>query len=343
MDTNNDLDTLKSRLVADLEACEQAGGAGLDDIKVRYLGKKGEIYGLMRGMGALPADARPAFGQRVNELRDLAEGRIDALEERAAAAAIAAKLSASTLDVTLPGLGAELGHLHPLTIVREDTIEFFRGMGFELGEAREVDHEWYNFEALNIPPEHPARDMHDTFYVDDGIVLRTHTSNVQAHYLLGREPGAVRMLAPGCVYRVDNDASHAPMFQQVECLVIDKDISFANLKGTMLLWAEHVFGKGTRLRVRPSYFPFTEPSAEVDVSCSLCGGAGCRLCKHTGWIEVGGCGSVDPAVFTQLGWDPEEWTGFAFGFGIDRIALLKYGIPNIGLLTKNEVGFLKQF
>jgi phenylalanyl-tRNA synthetase alpha chain len=346
MDSNNvnqDLEALKARLLADLEACEQGGGAGLEDLKVRYLGKKGEIYGLMRGMGALPADERPAFGQMVNTLRDLAEERFATLEARAAEQAIAAKLSASTVDPTLPGTRSDLGHLHPLTLVRDDTIDFFRGMGFELAEAPEVDHEWYNFEALNIPPEHPARDMHDTFYVDEGVVMRTHTSNVQVHYLLGHEPGPVRMLAPGCVYRVDNDASHAPMFQQVECLVVDENVSFSHLKGVMLLWAEHVFGKGTRLRVRPSYFPFTEPSAEVDVSCSICGGTGCRLCKQTGWIEVGGCGSVDPAVFAQVGWDPERWTGFAFGFGIDRIALLKYGIPNIGLLTKSEVGFLRQF
>jgi phenylalanyl-tRNA synthetase alpha chain len=343
MDTNNDLDALKSRLVADLEACEKNAGAGLDALKLRYLGKKGEIYGLMRGMGALPAEERPAFGQRVNELRDLAEARFGALDAAAAESAIAEKLSASTVDPTLPGMRTELGHLHPLTQVREDTIDFFRGMGFELAEAREVDHDWYNFEALNIPQDHPARDMHDTFYVDENVVLRTHTSNTQVHYLLNREQGPVRILAPGCVYRVDNDASHAPMFQQVECLVVDENITFAHLKGTMLLWAEHVFGKGTRLRIRPSYFPFTEPSAEVDVSCSICDGKGCRLCKQTGWIEVGGCGSVDPAVFTQVGWDPERYTGFAFGFGIDRIALLKYGISNIALLTRNETRFLRQF
>ncbi len=294
-------------------------------------------------MGSLPPAERAAFGKEVNRLRDLAEQKFEELDHKIERLDIQAKLASSTVDPTLPGLGAEMGHLHPLTIVREDTIDFFRGMGFELAEAREVDHEWYNFEALNIPPEHPARDMHDTFYVDEGVVLRTHTSNVQAHYMLGRAPGPVRMLAPGCVYRVDNDASHAPMFQQVECLVVDENVSFSHLKGVMLLWAEHVFGKGTRIRVRPSYFPFTEPSAEVDVSCSLCGGAGCRLCKQTGWIEVGGCGSVDPAVFEKVGWDPEAWTGFAFGFGIDRIALLKYGIPNIGLLTRNEIGFLRQF
>ena len=343
MDSNNDLEALKVRLLADLEACEAASGTGLEDLKAKYLGKKGEIYGLMRGMGALPADQRPVFGAAVNVLRDLAEERLGALEAGAVEAAILEKLSASTLDATLPGTRTEMGHLHPLTLVRDDTIDFFRGMGFELAEAREVDHDFYNFEALNIPPDHPARDMHDTFYVDENVVLRTHTSNTQAHYLLNHPQGPVRILAPGCVYRVDNDASHAPMFQQVECLVVDENITFAHLKGTMLLWAEHVFGKGTRLRIRPSYFPFTEPSAEVDVSCSICGGKGCRLCKNSGWIEVGGCGSVDPAVFEKLGWDAEKYTGFAFGFGIDRIALLKYGIPNIGLLTRNEARFLRQF
>jgi phenylalanyl-tRNA synthetase alpha chain len=230
-----------------------------------------------------------------------------------------------------------------LTQVREDTIDFFRGLGFELAEAPEVDHEWYNFEALNIPSDHPSRDMHDTFYVDEGVVLRTHTSNVQVHHLLDRKEPPVRILAPGFVYRVDNDATHSPMFQQVEALVVDENISFAHLKGTLFLWARHVFGPDVRMRFRPSFFPFTEPSAEMDVSCIFCAGAGCRVCKHSGWIEVGGCGSVDPAVFEQVGWDPERYTGFAFGFGIDRIAMLKYGIPNIALLTRGEVRFLKQF
>ncbi len=344
MDSTAPLDALKSRLLADVKTVSAAPDIlAVDALKTKYLGKKGEIYGLLRAMGSMPAETRPAFGKAVNELRDLAEQNFAGLEAEAANRDIEAQLAQSAADPTLPGLRTELGHLHPLTQVREDTIDFFRGLGFELAEGPEVDHEWYNFEALNIPPEHPARDMHDTFYVDDGVVLRTHTSNVQVHYLLGRREPPVRMLAPGFVYRVDNDATHSPMFQQVEALVVDEGISFAHLKGTLYLWARHVFGADTRLRFRPSYFPFTEPSAEMDVSCIFCGGKGCRVCKQTGWIEIGGCGSVDPAVFAQVGWDAERYTGFAFGFGIDRIAMLKYGIPNIALLTRNEARFLRQF
>ena len=215
--------------------------------------------------------------------------------------------------------------------------------------APEVDTDWYNFEALNIPPDHPSRDMHDTFYVDDNVVLRTHTSNTQVHYMEAHGKPPLRIIAPGFAYRVDNDATHSPMFQQVECLVVDEGISFAHLKGTLFLWARHMFGEETTLRFRPSYFPFTEPSAEMDVSCIFCRvgpglpGKGCRVCKHSGWIEVGGCGSVDPNVFEKVGWDAEKYTGFAFGFGIDRITMLKHGIPDIGLLTRNDNRFLRQF
>ncbi len=345
MNSANDLEELKTRLLADLNLAVSGASESprLEDLKTKYLGKKGEIYGLMRGMGALPADQRPAFGQKVNELRDLAEERFAALEAKAEEQAINAKLAQSTLDPTLPGIRAPMGHLHPLSQVREDTINFFRGLGFELAEAQEVDHEWYNFEALNIPPDHPSRDMHDTFYVDEGIVLRTHTSNTQVHYLLDHKEPPIRILAPGFVYRVDNDATHSPMFQQVECLVVDENISFSHLKGTLFLWAKHVFGPDVNMRFRPSYFPFTEPSAEMDISCIFCGGKGCRVCKQSGWIEVGGCGSVDPAVFEKVGWDPERYTGFAFGFGIDRIAMLKYGIPNIAHLTRGDTRFLRQF
>ncbi len=344
MNSSNDLEELKDRLLADLKAVSDSFVSSvLENLKTKYLGKKGEIYGLMRGMGALPADQRPAFGQKVNDLRDLAEARFAELDAKAEEQVIAAKLAQSTLDPTLPGIRIQTGHLHPLTQVREDTIQFFQGLGFELAEAQEVDHEWYNFEALNIPPDHPSRDMHDTFYVDEGVVLRTHTSNTQVHYLLDHKEPPIRILAPGFVYRVDNDATHSPMFQQVECLVVDEGISFAHLKGTLFLWAKHVFGPDVTMRFRPSYFPFTEPSAEMDVSCIFCAGSGCRVCKQSGWIEIGGCGSVDPAVFEKVGWDPEKYTGFAFGFGIDRIAMLKYGIPNISLLTRGETRFLRQF
>ncbi|MDQ3001972.1 MAG: phenylalanine--tRNA ligase subunit alpha [Fibrobacterota bacterium] len=326
-----------------------------EDIKVKYQGKKGDISGLLRSMGTLAPEARPEFGKLVNELRDYAEARFAALQAKIQEAEIASSVSGSTLDATLPGYRVPIGSLHPMTQVREEIINFFQGLGFEMAVAPEVDNDWYNFEALNIPPDHPSRDMHDTFYVDDKVVLRTHTSNVQAHYMETHRDRPIRIIAPGFVYRVDNDATHSPMFQQVECLVVDKDISFANLKGTLFLWAKHMFGTETTMRFRPSYFPFTEPSAEMDVSCYFCKGTGtlppagnnpgqpCRTCKTTGWIEIGGCGSVDPNVFGKVGWDPEKYTGFAFGFGIDRITMLKYGIPDISHLTRNDNRFLKQF
>jgi phenylalanyl-tRNA synthetase alpha chain len=314
-----------------------------EDLKVRYLGKKGEISALLRSMGALPAEERPAFGKRVNELRDYADERLSAVQQRVDEAAIEGSLKASGLDATLPGYRVPLGTLHPLTQVRDEIISFFQGLGFELAMAPEVDNDWYNFEALNIPPDHPSRDMHDTFYVDDRVVLRTHTSNTQVHYMERHREPPIRIIAPGFVYRVDNDATHSPMFQQVECLLVDQGVSFAHLKGTLYLWVKHMFGSDARLRFRPSYFPFTEPSAEMDMTCYFCKGKGCRTCKNTGWIEIGGCGSVDPNVFEKVGWDPEKYTGFAFGFGIDRIAMLRYGIPDIGHLTRNDNRFLRQF
>ena len=360
------IEDIRVRLDGDLQALETlvAGGLGdgekalskqFEDLKVKYTGKKGEISGLLRSMGALAPEARPEFGKLVNELRDYAEAKFAALQAKIQEAEIAGSLSGSNLDATLPGYRQPIGSLHPMSQVREEIISFFQGLGFELALAPEVDNDWYNFEALNIPPDHPSRDMHDTFYVDDKVVLRTHTSNVQAHYMETHPEQPIRIIAPGFVYRVDNDATHSPMFQQVECLVVDKDISFANLKGTLFLWARHMFGSETTMRFRPSYFPFTEPSAEMDVSCYFCKGTGalapvgnapaqpCRTCKTTGWIEIGGCGSVDPNVFGKLGWDPEKYTGFAFGFGIDRITMLKYGIPDIGHLTRNDNRFLKQF
>ncbi len=354
---------IRARLDADLNALESqlaAGGKGLakafEDVKVKYQGKKGDISGLLRSMGALPPEQRPEFGKLVNDLRDYSEERFTVLQAKIKEADIAGSLAGSTMDATLPGYRVPQGSLHPMSQVREEIITFFQGLGFELAGGPEVDNDWYNFEALNIPQDHPSRDMHDTFYVDDQVVLRTHTSNVQAHYMETHRDPPIRIIAPGFVYRVDNDATHSPMFQQVECLVVDKGISFAHLKGTLFLWARHMFGEKTTMRFRPSYFPFTEPSAEMDVSCYFCGGKGylpagtgsaagqpCRTCKTTGWIEIGGCGSVDPNVFGKLGWDPEAYTGFAFGFGIDRITMLKCGIPDISYLTKNDNRFLRQF
>ncbi len=320
-----------------------------EELKTRYLGKKGDISGLLRSMGSLAPEARPEFGKLVNELRDYAEEKFSLLQKRIEDLEIEKSLSQSNLDPTLPSYRLPIGTLHPMTQVREEIIAFFQGLGFDLALAPEVDNDWYNFEALNIPPDHPSRDMHDTFYVDEKVVLRTHTSNVQAHYMESHPNQPIRIIAPGFVYRVDNDATHSPMFQQVECLVVDEHISFAHLKGVLFLWAKHVFGDTATMRFRPSYFPFTEPSAEMDISCIFCqvtpgeAGKGCRTCKHTGWIEIGGCGSVDPNVFGKVGWDAEKYTGFAFGFGIDRITMLKYGIPDISYLTKNDNRFLKQF
>jgi phenylalanyl-tRNA synthetase alpha chain len=314
-----------------------------DEFKSAYVGKKGEIQGLLRQMGSLSADEKPVFGKLVNALRDHAEAALQAIEVQVEEADVARSLAKSQVDATLPGRRIPLGTLHPLTQVREGIIDYFVGLGFTMAEAPEIDHDWYNFEALNIPPEHPARDMQDTFHVGDGVVLRTHTSNVQVHYMLEHKNPPLRMIAPGVVYRVDNDATHSPMFNQVECLVVDQGISFADLRGTLSLWAENLFGKGTRLRFRPSFFPFTEPSAEMDVSCPFCKGNGCRVCKQSGWIEIGGCGSVDPNVFASVGWDSEKFSGFAFGFGIDRIAIIQYGVPDIGMFFRNDVRFLRQF
>jgi phenylalanyl-tRNA synthetase alpha chain len=338
------VEEIRAQFDGDLKGLEGSSSArAFEDLKVRYLGKKGEISGLLRSMGALAPEARPEFGKRVNELRDYADGRFAELQKKIEEAEIEKSLQTGGVDPTLPGYRVPLGTLHPLTQVRDGIIDFFRGLGFELALAPEVDNDWYNFEALNIPPNHPARDMHDTFYVDDKVVLRTHTSNVQVHYMETHREPPIRIIAPGIVYRVDNDATHSPMFQQVEALLVDKDISFADLKGTLYLWARHMFGAGTELRFRPSFFPFTEPSAEMDVSCIFCKGKGCRTCKQSGWIEIGGCGSVDPNVFEKVGWDPEKYTGFAFGFGIDRITMLTYGIPDISYLFRNDNRFLRQF
>ncbi|MBF0431819.1 MAG: phenylalanine--tRNA ligase subunit alpha [Fibrobacteria bacterium] len=314
----------------------------IQTLKVKYLGKKGKISGLMRSMGSISPEERPVFGKAINKLRDLANDSLQNIQDLLQHQEIEKSTSYSSLDPSLPGHRIPTGAIHPLNRVKEDIFSFFTGLGFEIERGREIETDWYNFEALNIPPEHPARDMQDTFYIDDKVVLRTQTSNNQIHVMESRKP-PLRIIAPGFVYRADSDASHAPMFQQVEGLVVDKDISFAQLKGTLYIWVRHMFGFDVKLRFRPSFFPFTEPSAEMDVSCSLCKGKGCRVCSQTGWLEIGGCGCVDPNVFQKAGIDAEEYTGFAFGFGIDRITMIKYGIPEIGLLTANDNRFLRQF
>jgi len=334
---------IRARLDADLNALESqlaAGGKGLakafEDVKVKYQGKKGDISGLLRSMGALPPEQRPEFGKLVNDLRDYSEERFSALQGKIKEADIAGSLAGSTLDATLPGYRVPQGSLHPMSQVREEIITFFQGLGFELAGGPEVDNDWYNFEALNIPPDHPSRDMHDTFYVDDQVVLRTHTSNVQAHYMETHRDPPIRIIAPGFVYRVDNDATHSPMFQQVECLVVDKGISFAHLKGTLFLWARHMFGEKTTMRFRPSYFPFTEPSAEVDIRWDAEDGT-------ERWLEVLGCGMVHPTVLKNCGIDPERYTGFAFGLGVERFAMLRYGVGDLRAFFENDLRFLRQF
>ncbi|MGL1903504.1 MAG: phenylalanine--tRNA ligase subunit alpha [Fibrobacterales bacterium] len=320
---------------------EQSNGS-VQELKVKYLGKKGLVTGLMKQMGGLSQEERPVFGQAVNILRKEIEVKVETLLEEEEKRKLSESLNKGYEDISKQAYGIEPGSSHPVTLVRDQIIDFFFGMGFSVQAGREIETDFYNFEALNIPEDHPARDMQDTFYIDSEVVLRTQTSGIQIHVMEESQP-PLKIIAPGYVYRKDMDASHAPMFSQVEGLVVDKDISFAHLKGTLFLWAQSMFGKDVNIRFRPSYFPFTEPSAEMDVSCVFCSGKGCRVCKGCGWIEIGGCGSVNPAVLEKVNIDSEEYTGFAFGFGIERMTMLKYQIPEIGLLTANDNRFLKQW
>lgn len=316
----------------------------LKEVQVHFLGKKGALTQVLRGMGKLSAEERPLVGALANEIRDTLgqafEARRKVLEEEK----LAQRLVSENIDVTLPGRRRPLGHKHPLTLVEEEIRDIFTQMGYTVEEGPEVETDYYNFERLNIPKNHPAREMQDTFYVSDDIVLRTHTSPVQARVLDEVTPQLpVKIIAPGKVFRRDDDATHSPMFHQVEGLIVDKDIRFSDLKGTLLEFARQIFGEDRRIRLRPSYFPFTEPSAEVDVSCLFCDGAGCRLCGHSGWIEILGSGMVHPHVLEMAGYDPDQVTGFAFGMGIERIAMLKYGINDMRLLFENDSRFLAQF
>mgnify|MGYP000851710090 FL=1 len=314
----------------------------LQEVRVRYLGRKGELTGLMKGLGALPAEERPVVRQLVNTVKDEVEAAIDAALLHTREAATARRLTTERIDVTLPGRRRRLGSKHPVTLVIEEVSEIFAGLGFAVAEGPEIEHDWYNFEALNFPPEHPARDMQDTFFVENELLLRTHTSPVQIRTMLKQKP-PVRIIAPGTVYRCDSDATHSPMFHQVEGLMVDSQVSFADLKGVLTTFTNQLFGQKTGVRLRPSFFPFTEPSAEVDIACVICGGSGCRVCKQTGWLEILGAGRVDNEVFRHVGYDPETISGFAFGMGVERIAMLKYGISDMRLLFENDVRFLKQF
>lgn len=315
----------------------------LNDIRVAYLGKKGELTALLKSMKDLTPEERPVFGQLVNDARSEIEGKIDEIRTRLEKAKREEQLKKEVIDVTLPAKKNVIGHRHPNTIALEEVENIFVGMGYEVVEGPEVEYDYYNFEALNIPANHPAKDEQDTFYINDKIVLRTQTSPVQVRVMeKGKLP--IRMIAPGKVFRSDEvDATHSPSFHQIEGLVIDKNITFADLKGTLAEFAKELFGSETKVKFRPHHFPFTEPSAEVDVTCFKCGGDGCRMCKGTGWIEILGCGMVHPRVLEMSGIDPNEYTGFAFGMGLERIALLKYEIDDMRLLYENDTRFLKQF
>jgi phenylalanyl-tRNA synthetase alpha chain len=316
--------------------------ARLGEIQVRYLGRKGELTAALRGMGQLAPEERPEIGRVANEVKERIESAIAERETALSASERTSRFAREALDVTRPGRAPFHGGLHPLTVVIREILDIFRSLGFDIAEGREVELEYYNFEALNIPADHPARDMQDTFYIAPGTVLRTHTSPVQVRVMEATRP-PVRIVAPGKVYRCDSDVTHSPMFHQVEGLLVDKGITFADLKGVLHAFVQRYYGPKTGVRLRPSFFPFTEPSAEVDIQCVLCGGAGCRVCKNTGWLEVLGSGMVDPAVYGFVGYDPEEIQGFAFGLGVERIAMLKYGIDDIRLFYENDLRFLGHF
>lgn len=323
---------------------EQAGGLdALNDIKVAFLGKKGELTSIMKSMRDVPKEERPAFGQMVNEARAEIETKLDEMKTALAAKARELQMQAEVIDVTLPAKKNIIGHRHPNTIALEEVEKIFVGMGYEVIEGPEVETDYYNFEALNIPANHPAKDEQDTFYISKEFLLRTQTSGVQVH-TMEEQPLPIRMIAPGRVYRSDEvDATHSPCFHQIEGLVIDKNITFADLKGTLAEFAKQLFGEETKVKFRPHHFPFTEPSAEVDVTCFKCGGKGCRMCKGSGWIEILGCGMVHPRVLEMSGINPDEYSGFAFGVGLERIALLKYEIDDMRLMYENDIRFLKQF
>ncbi len=314
----------------------------LEEIQIRLLGRKGELGVVMRGMGKLTPEERPQVGQVANEVKGAITAALDARIAGLSDADKAARYASEALDVTRPGRAPFVGSVHPLTRVIREILDIFADLGFEVAQGREVEDEYYNFEALNIPADHPARDMQDTFYVAPGTVLRTHTSPVQVRVMEKTAP-PLKIVAPGRVYRHDSDVTHSPMFHQVEGLLVDEGITFADLKGVLHAFLHRYYGKDVRIRFRPSFFPFTEPSAEVDIECVMCDGKGCRICSGTGWLEILGSGMVDPAVYGFVGYDPDKVQGFAFGVGVERLAMLKYGIGDIRLFFENDLRFLRHF
>jgi phenylalanyl-tRNA synthetase alpha chain len=337
----SDLKELES--VALAAVASAADAAVLDDVRVQYLGKKGLLTQQLKQLGGLPPEERPASGQAINRIKQQVQQAIDARREQLQAVALDAQLVQESIDVTLPGRGQSTGGLHPVTRTLQRIEELFMPLGFTVEEGPEIEDDYHNFEALNIPAHHPARAMHDTFYFDAHTLLRTHTSPVQVRVMENRKP-PLRIIAPGRVYRCDSDLTHTPMFHQVEGLLVDENVSFANLKGVLDEFLHAFFERDDlAVRFRPSYFPFTEPSAEVDIQCVMCGGEGCRVCGHSGWLEVLGCGMVHPKVFDYAGIDNERYTGFAFGMGVERLAMLRYGVNDLRLFFENDLAFLTQF
>jgi phenylalanyl-tRNA synthetase alpha chain len=336
----SELQQLEENALAELETAKTEDQFLL--IRTKYIGRKGLLTGLLRNIAQVPDAEKPLFGKLSNQLKNLLNTKI---EEALQGQAIRKKedvLLKEKIDVTLPGSLIKCGRIHPVIQVRREICAIFASFGFSVVEGPEVELDYYNFEALNIPKDHPARDMQDTFYIEDNIVLRTHTSPVQVRIMEKIKP-PLRILSPGKVYRRDSDVSHTPMFNQIEGLLVDKGVSFGDLKGILTSFLKKIFGESTTLRFRPSFFPFTEPSAEVDIRCVMCGGSGCRVCGQSGWLEILGSGMVDPAVFQNVNYDSEEYSGFAFGLGLERIAMLKYGISDIRLFFENDIRFLKQF
>jgi phenylalanyl-tRNA synthetase alpha chain len=314
----------------------------LQQLKVKYLGKKGLVTTKLRTLSTISPEIRPLYGKTVNEVKLYIEEEIDRIESLLKTEEYKRRILSEAIDITLPGKFTPFGREHPITRILSEITAIFVSMGFEIAEGPEVEHDYYNFEALNFPKDHPARDMQDTFFISDDVVLRTHTSPVQVRVMEKRKP-PLKIVAPGKVYRCDADVSHTPMFHQVEGFIVDTDIAFSDLKGVLEAFIHSIFSAETPVRFRPSFFPFTEPSAEVDIGCIFCSGKGCRVCKHTGWLEILGAGMINPRVFEMVGYDPEVYTGFAFGMGVERITMLKYSIDDIRLFFENDLRFLKQF
>ena len=335
------LDELEQQALQEVAAADNV--TALDDVRVRFLGKKGLLTQQLKQLGQLPAEQRPAAGQAINRIKQQVQQVVEARGSELQAAALDARLASEKIDVTLSGRGQQHGGLHPVTITMRRIEELFRPLGFTVAEGPEIEDDHHNFEALNIPAHHPARAMHDTFYFDAHTLLRTHTSPVQVRVMEERKP-PLRIIAPGRVYRCDSDLTHTPMFHQVEGLLVDEHVSFANLKGLLDEFLQAFFERDDlAVRFRPSYFPFTEPSAEVDIQCVMCAGDGCRVCGQSGWLEVLGCGMVHPKVFEQVGIDNDRYTGFAFGMGVERLAMLRYGVNDLRLFFENDLNFLTQF